>query len=132
MNRLKGRLQNGTCQHMPSGGVPVSWREAFQYQQVGLTQSPFKLRPLHWDSELVRGCTCPLRLESLFPTVLWLSHMQAPLAFKARCSGVLSSQCKAPGLGIPMRGSEPLLLGENLCNCDYPSMCGSPTWECWS
>ena len=42
--------------------------------------------------------------------------------------GNLSSQCKTLGLGSLMWGSDPLLLGENLCNCNYPLVCGSPTW----
>ena len=47
--------------------------EALLDQQVRLTQAPFKLLPLLWDSEHVRFCMHPLRAESLFPIALWLS-----------------------------------------------------------
>ena len=38
----------------------------------------------------------PLSMKCLFSTALRLSYMQALLAFKANCYGVLSSQCKNP------------------------------------
>ena len=31
-------------------------------------------------------------------------------------------------LGSPMWASDPSLLEENLCNCNHPPVCGSPTW----
>ena len=40
---------------------------------------------------------CPSRVESLFPTAFWL--LNQPLAFKARSSGDLSSQCRIFGWG---------------------------------
>ena len=55
---------------------------------------------------------------------LWLSHTQTLLAFKARCSGDMSSQCRTLGLGILMWDLNPLFLGENLHNCDYPPLWG--------
>ena len=67
----------------------------------------------------------------LFPTTLWLSWKQAPLAFKTRCSGGLSYQCRSPGLGSPIRGSDRSLLGENICNCDYLPICVSPNLVVW-
>lgn len=110
------------------GGVLIAsylW-EAFQDQQVSLTQVPFRLLPLHWDSECVRCCVGPLRVESLFPIAFWLSYTKAQLAFKARNSEVSSSWCGIPGMGSLMWGSDPLILGENLCNCDSSPVCGSP------
>ena len=50
-------------------------QEALQGQQMGLTLAPFKLLPLFWDSEHVRFCMCPLKVESLFPLTLQLSHV---------------------------------------------------------
>ena len=38
----------------------------------------------------------PLSVKYLFSTALRFSYMQALLAFKANCYGVLSSQCKNP------------------------------------
>lgn len=53
-------------------------------------------------------------LWPLKPNVLWVS----------------SSWYRSPGLGSPKCGSNPLLFGENLCNCNYASICGPPTWKC--
>ena len=124
-------LQNSCHQHLcPQGKphLPPPFREVPQDQQVGLTQAPFKLLPLGWISEHVRFYMSPLREESMFPTALWLSHTSAPPAFKARSSGGLSSWCWTPRLGSLMWGSDHSLLGENLCSCDYPPICGLPTW----
>ena len=48
-------------------------QELLQDQQVGLTQSSFKLLFLLWVPQCVRLCVHPLRVESLFPTVLWIT-----------------------------------------------------------
>ena len=96
---------------------------------LGLTQAPFKLLLLPWVPEHVGSCVCPLRVESLFPTenpLLWVSR-KAPLAFKTIRFRGLSSLSRTPGLGSPMWGSDPTFLGQNLCNCDYSPVCGSPT-----
>ena len=81
---------------------------------------------LYTKSQSIRFCRNPLRVEPVFPTTLWLSLIQAP--FKARRSRGSSSQCRAPNLENVMWGLVPLFLGENLCNCDYPPICGSPIW----
>ena len=77
----------------------------------------------------MRFYMCHLRVVSLVPTALQLSCTQALLAFKAKHSGTLSSQCRIPRLESLMWGSDPSLLGENLCNCNYHPICGSPTQE---
>ena len=69
---------------------------------------------------------------SPFPTALQVFPIQAPLAFKVQRAGGSSSQCRTPGLRSPMWGLDPSLLGENLCDFDYPPVCRSPTWECGS
>ena len=51
-----------TPRENPSLLLPL-W-ETLQDEQVGLTQAPFKLLLLCWDSEYMRFCTCPLRVES--------------------------------------------------------------------
>lgn len=56
--------------------------------------------------------------------------MQALLVLKSRHSGSSSSWCTTPGLGSPLWGSNPLLLKENLCSCDYLTLCGLPTHRC--
>ena len=62
-------------------------QETFQGQQVGLAQTPMKSLLLPWVPVYVRPCVHPPRVESLFPPVLRSSCTQAPLNFKAECSG---------------------------------------------
>ena len=52
----------------------------------------------------------------IFLQVLWCSRDQAPLAFKAKCSGGSSSQCQTPRQGSLMWGSELSLSWGDLCN----------------
>lgn len=47
--------------------------QEFLQEQVCLTQAPFKLLPLHWDSVYEIFCV-PLRTKSLLSTSLWVSH----------------------------------------------------------
>ena len=46
---------------------------------------------------------------------------------QSQCSEASSSWCRTLRLENPMWVSEPSLLGENLCNCNYPPVLGSPT-----
>ena len=62
------------------------------------------------------ACMCSAGIEFLFPSVLWSSCNQAMLAFKAKCSGVPSSQCQTPRLRSLRLGPVLSLLWENLCN----------------
>lgn len=88
--------QNSCCQCLCSSCL-LPLQEALKDQQVGLAHDPFKWLPLHWDLECVRFWVCPL--ESLLPTALPPSlPYEAPLTFKARCSGGLSFWCISPGL----------------------------------
>ena len=94
--------QNGCHQHLcPQVDLSclLSLQVALQNQQVGLTQSPFKLLILCWYSEHVRFCANPLRVESLFLTALQSSCTQAPLSFKAWCSGACLPNARPPGWG---------------------------------
>ena len=47
--------------------------ETLQNQQVGLTQTSFKLLLLLWVPKHLRFCVCPLKVESLFPTAFCAS-----------------------------------------------------------
>lgn len=85
----------------------LSLWEALQDQKVEQIQDPFKLLLLHCISECVIFCMSPLKVESLFPTALWLSYMQIPLAFQGTYSGCLSSMCKTPKLGCSKWGLDP-------------------------
>ena len=124
---IEGGLQNGIFQYqcpcdrktspkMAAMNIYIPRRSPsclllLQDQQVGLTQAPFILLLLprspicnpHWPSK---------------PDVLGLI-----------CTGV---QCRTPRLGSSMWGLDLLLLGENLCNCDYLPVCESPTLGCGS
>lgn len=58
-------------------------------------QDPFKLLPLCWKLECVRFCICPLRAEAV-------SYSLSALLYVNR---------RTTGLGSPMWGVDPLLLG---------------------
>ena len=58
-------------------------QEDLQDQQVGLIQVPFKLLPLHWESEHVRFCMCPLRVESDSSSPLALLYA-SPAGFQSQ------------------------------------------------
>ena len=111
---------------VPRGVLVVSWLSG------SLLKISLKLLPLYLDSRHVRFCIYPLKYKSLFPLAFWISYMQALLDSKDRCFGDLFSQCRNLGLESLMWGSGPSLLGENLCSCDYPLVCGSPLWGCGS
>lgn len=114
-----------TCVCVPRGSPSclLPLQEALKYQQVDLTQSPFKLLPPHLVLKHVRFFMRCIRTESLFPTALQLFHTQAPLAFHVRHSRGSSSWCRTPRLKSLMWGLDPSLLWETLCNYDYPPVC---------
>ena len=99
-------------------------QEALQDHQVALTQAPFKSLLLPWVLEWVRFCVSLLSEVSI-------SH--SPLAFpKVSPTGLQSQEfweliflVQDPWLGSMMRGSDPSLLGADLCN--YSPSCESPT-----
>ena len=68
---------------------------------------------------------CLLRANSLSPKSLWLPHTQAPLAFKALYSAGPSSLYWPLGWRSWYNLGPPQSLGS--CNCDHPSIYGSPT-----
>ena len=86
----------------PSCLLPL-W-EDLQGQLVGLAELFSNYCICTGTQSNVKFCTHYLRAESLFPTAFKLSHMQAPLAFKARSFGGLSSQCKTPKVREPNMG----------------------------
>lgn len=64
----------------------------------------------------------PLRVQLLFPLVLWGSQNHALLAFKPKCAWGSSSQCKTHELGNPMWASELTPEGEPLQYNYSPSL----------
>ena len=66
--------------------------------------------PFPWVLVHTRFCWCPQEW-TLFPTVLWESFNEIPLAF--RCPGDSQSLCQIPRLGSMMWGLEPSQQCEN-------------------
>ena len=83
-----------------STGDPPTLAGGFGSVSCGVT-SPFL-----WIVVCTKSCLCPLRLESLFPLVLWKSYNQIPLAFKVRFPGDPQSLYQIPRLGSLTWGSE--------------------------
>ena len=106
--------------------APPPPQETLQDQQAGPTQAPIELLLLPLVPVHVRVYVHPLRVKSVFPTILWSSCFQALLAFKSKYSGGSSSQCQTPGLGSLMWGSDLSLLWENLCNIIILQFVGHP------
>ena len=85
-------------------------------QHVGLALAPMKSLLFPGLLMCTRTCMHPARVESLLPPVLWRSCIQAPLAFKVKCSGGSSSPYQTPSLGSLIWGSQLSLLLENFSN----------------
>ena len=86
---------------------PPTLAGSFGSVPFGVT-APFPCVLVH-----ARFCSCPLRLQSLFPPVLCKSYSQIPLASKVRFHGDPQSLCQIPRLGNLMWGSEPSQQWEN-------------------
>ena len=61
--------------------------------------------PFSWVLACAKFCSCPPRVESLFPPVLWKCCNQIPPAFKVRFPGESQSLCGIPRLGSLKWGS---------------------------
>ena len=105
---------------MSPGSPPP--QETLQDQQVSLGQSSIKLLLLPLVPGCMRFCVCPLRVKSLFPSILRSFCVQVLQAFKAKSS----SWCQTPGLEGLTWGSELSLLCENLCNIINLQFVGCP------
>ena len=81
-----------------------------------LAWEPMKSLLFPWVPVYMRTYVDPPVPEFLFLPIPWNSCNQAPLAFKARCSGGSSPWCQTASLGSLTWGSELSLLWENLCN----------------
>ena len=75
---------------------------------------------------------CPLRLECLFPLVLWKSCNQILLAFKVRFPGDSQSLCRVPRLGSLTVGFRTFMTVGELPWYYCSPVCGSPTQQVWS
>ena len=112
--RLEGGFQNGSCQYQcyccrtsfpnwllpaspSSGGVPgvSSLWEGLQDEQMGLTEAPFKLLPLHQDSEHAKFCAHPSR--AVFVSCSFLALLNISLTgFQSHMSWGLVFMVKDP------------------------------------
>lgn len=101
---------------------------AFSRSTNGLTQFPFKLLPLFWDSEHMRCCAHPLRVGSLFPSVLPLTLLYTSMTGLQEAYLLIESlhNPQAGELSVRFRLLAPW--GE-FCYCDYPAVCGLPTQD---
>ena len=130
MNIPWGLCHQCPCPHsepqaaLASSGYPPRLTGRSGPGSYGVTALPWV--PVH-----MKPCVHPPRVESVFPPVLWSSCTQAPLAFKAKCSGGSSSQCQTPRLGEPDVGFRTLTpVGEPL-QYNYFPVCMSSTWHVW-
>ena len=98
---------------------PISYKGSFLFCFVFL-----------WVRLPLRPCMSPPVVEFLFPPILRKSFDQAPLAFKARFSGVFSSHCQTPRLGSLTWVSE-LSATVELLWYNYFPVCQSPTRWVW-
>ena len=149
--RLEGGFQNDACQHkcpcgrarfpkcllsvcLSPGSIPVASYLSGRLSKISKWVWPRLLS--NYYSVLIPEhveILCVLfksRVYFLRPSSSPVHKAPTPV-FKARHSGGLFSQCRNPSLGSLMWGSNPLLLGENLCNCDYPLICVLPILEVW-
>ena len=106
------------CAPRVSSSCLLPPQEPLPDQQMGLTQDFFKWLLLGWVLECVEFCVC-----SLCPTALVLLKV-SPTGLQTQVFWELIFLVQ---LRSPVWGSDLLLPGENLCNCNYPLFCGSPT-----
>ena len=89
-----GTSEPGPCdESLPthaSTGDPPTLAGSFGSVSCGVTA------PFLWLLVCTRFCLCPPRLESLFPSVLWKSYNQIPLAFTDSL-GIPSPFVRSPG-----------------------------------
>ena len=113
-----------------SGGLLPLW-QASPSSTSGTDLGSFQITPSVLG---LRACEI---LLLLFKSRVSVSY--SPLALSYASPTGLQSQmlwglifwCNT-GLGSPVWGLDPSLLGENLCNCDCSPFCMSPTWGCGS
>lgn len=80
--------------------------------------------------ECMRFCICPLRVETVSDSPLPLPYLSHTGLQNYMFCRLISPVC-TPRLESLTCGSDPSLLGENLCNCDYPPIRGSPLPGVW-
>ena len=112
---------------MSPGGAPVA---------SCLSEKLSKISRYVWPRLLSNDCICPLspgvcemcvhpvRVESIYHSALTLLKV-GPTAFQSQIFWGFIFLLQDPR--EPDGGSDPSLLEENLCCCNYPPICGTPT-----
>ena len=111
-------LQSATATATSTGDPPIP--------AVSLVPSLMRSLLFSWVLVHTRPDMHPPTVEFLFPSVLWNSCNQTPLAFKARFSGGSSSHWQTPSLWSLTWGSELSLLWENFCGIIIFQFVGHP------
>ena len=126
------------------GEVPVtSWPSGYSLRSAGRFDSSFFLISLCTGTQNVRVCVCvcvwgfcvcPYRLESPFPIVPWIFHIQAPLASKPVILGACLPSAGPVAWGAQCLALTPCFLGQTSATVItlpfYGWRCGS--WLYWS
>lgn len=90
---------------------------------MGLTEAPFRLLPLHQDSEHVKFCAHPSR--AVFVSCSFLALLNISLTgFQSQMSCGLVFMVKDPYAGDSNVGLGALAPWGGLYNCDIPPICG--------
>ena len=104
-------LHNGVCQpHSPCSGE----------------HAPFKLLPLHQESEHVRFWVIHYKWSLCFLKLSIKPHLPSNQAFLGLVFPVQENHAGDWGWGSPVWVSDPSLFGKNICSCDYCLFCGLP------
>ena len=104
LNKLPKMAATRICVPRVTPVASMSLWETLQDQQVGLTQAPFTLLLLPQDSEHVRFCVHPLRVESISPSPVALLKVSSA-GFQSQILWglvflVLDPWARGPDLGL--------------------------------
>ena len=108
-------------------GDPPTLADSFPSVFCGVTA------PFLWVFVNTKFCLCPLRLESLFPPILWKSCNQIPLNFKVRFpeNPRFLVPFSDPQAGKPDVGFRTVRTVWELLWYYCSPVCGSLTWRIW-
>ena len=123
VHMVEGAPGNGCCQSVSPGWAPVA---SCLFERLSTIQAPFKLLLLPWVLELVRFYVHSLRMKSVSHSPLGQMNI-SPTGLQSQRFSRLIFLVQNLELRSTVWSSDPLLLGENFCNCNYFPLCGSST-----